>query len=342
MPRWNDYSLNKYGTVNSEQSITLLGIDEAGYGPLLGPLVVSGVALSLPESLLRADLWAVLGKAVGKEKRRLSGRILITDSKKAYSPASGIDILRRSVLACLAAQSEALDIPQHTQKFLDAVCPKCSPRLAGYPWYQDLASAPLGGNRDDIHLAAAVLRKILAEHSIRFSSIRSRCLDVGFYNRQVEIVRNKAAVLFTEVCTLIQQSFDELPAGQTLQVVVDRQGGRSGYRPVLQRMFPEMELAIVREDDTLSSYELSGRGKTLRIHFPVGAELKCLPVALASMLSKYVREVLNESMNRFFCNECRDLRPTAGYWQDGQRFIRDLKAGRPDFPWKSELLIRSR
>ncbi len=325
-----------------EQTTMLLGIDEAGYGPLLGPLVVSGAALSLPETLLRADLWAALSKAVGKEKRRLSGRILITDSKKAYTPASGIDTLRRSVLACLAAQTETLDFPQHTQELMDTVCRQCSPRLAGYPWYQDLSSAPLGGNRDDIRLAAGVLRKTLTEHGVSLGPIRSRCLDVGLYNRQVEIVRNKAAVLFTEVCTLIQQSFDELPAGQTLQVVVDRQGGRAGYRPVLQRMFPEMDLAIVREDDTLSSYELVGRGKTLRVHFPVGAELKCLPVALASMLSKYVREVLNESMNRFFCGQCRDLRPTAGYWQDGQRFLRDLRQRRPDFPWKTELLVRSR
>jgi hypothetical protein len=328
--------------MNSEYPITLLGIDEAGYGPLLGPLVVSGVALSLPEPLLRADLWQVLGKAVAKEKRRLSGRILITDSKKAYSPASGVDTLRRSVLACLAARSEALMIPESSADLLQTVCPNCGPRLADYPWYQDLADSPLGGNRDDIHLAAAVLHKTLSEHSVRLATPRSRCLDVGFYNKQVDIVRNKAAVLFTEVCTLIQQSLDELPSGQTLQVVVDRQGGRSGYRPVLQRMFPGMELAILREDDSLSSYELLGRGKTLRIHFPVGAEMRCLPVALASMLSKYVREVLNESMNRFFCNECADLRPTAGYWQDGQRFIKDLKSRRPDFPWNAEMLIRSR
>ncbi|MHC4950865.1 MAG: hypothetical protein ACYTEU_07765, partial [Planctomycetota bacterium] len=82
---------------------TLIGIDEAGYGPLLGPLVVSAVGLEVPAGLLRADLWEVLGKAVSAQKRGLAGRILIADSKKAYNRKKGIDPLRRSVLAGLHA-----------------------------------------------------------------------------------------------------------------------------------------------------------------------------------------------------------------------------------------------
>jgi len=61
----------------------LVGIDEAGFGPILGPLVVSSSALSLPRQLLKSDLWQVLSKSVAIRRRGLAGRLLVADSKKA-------------------------------------------------------------------------------------------------------------------------------------------------------------------------------------------------------------------------------------------------------------------
>ncbi|UCF14282.1 MAG: hypothetical protein JSW59_12780, partial [Phycisphaerales bacterium] len=79
----------------------LVGIDEAGFGPILGPLVVSSSALSLPHDLLKADLWQVLRKSLSKTRKRLAGRLLVADSKKAYSKSIGIKHLERTVLAAL-------------------------------------------------------------------------------------------------------------------------------------------------------------------------------------------------------------------------------------------------
>ena len=79
----------------------LAGIDEAGFGPIIGPLVVSSTAFSLPDDLLSKNLCQVLRKSVGTRRTHLAGRLLINDSKKAFTRTLGIGHLQRTVLACL-------------------------------------------------------------------------------------------------------------------------------------------------------------------------------------------------------------------------------------------------
>jgi len=74
---------------------------KAGFGPLLGPLVVSSSVLSVPPDILDADLWRVLSKSVGKQRKHLAGRLLIADSKKAYTRSAGMGHLERTVLAAM-------------------------------------------------------------------------------------------------------------------------------------------------------------------------------------------------------------------------------------------------
>lgn len=320
---------------------TLVGIDEAGYGPLLGPLVVSAVSFDMPENLLRSDHWDILTKAVSTQKKGLAGRLLITDSKKAYSRKSGIEHLRRTVLSALHAWQNGSTQTDTIGDVLSLVCPDTLERIDSYPWYKEVNDHSLEHNVSDIAIAGGVLGKTMSEHNIQISGIQSKCLDVEHYNMRVKKVKNKSRVLFTELCALILKAFERNTAQtEPMQVIVDRQGGRINYQQELLRMFPAFSLSVIRQEVKMSSYELNRNGQIMRIHFCAKADKKYLVVSLASMVSKYLREVMMQSLNHYFCGLYPPLRPTAGYWQDGQRFVSDLAAYLPSHLNNREKLVR--
>jgi ribonuclease HII len=325
----------------------LAGIDEAGFGPLLGPLVVSSAAFSVDPAHMgvndgsprwNADFWEVLRKSVGKCRKRLGGRLLIADSKKAYNRSEGLGHLERTSLAILECMGKR---PADVQELLWLLCPECLARLAEYPWYQGLPQCRLAEASPERRIAANVFAEDLRAHGAALVHVRTGCLDVAYFNRMVQSVRNKAQVLFIAVTQLIQALLTEFPR-EDIHLWIDRQGGRAHYRENLLRSFPDMDLAVVQEGEECSIYEMRRASATVRLTFEVEADDRYLPVSLASMISKYIRELLMDRMNLYFAGLDAGLRPTAGYWQDGRRFVEDLRVRLPHLRIDDERLIRCR
>ncbi len=316
----------------------LVGIDEAGFGPILGPLVVSSSTLSLPCNHLTSDLWQILVRSVSKRRKRLGGRLLIADSKKVYNKSVGIKHLERTVMTVMKCLGKE---PTTLAELMELLCPSCLERLINYPWYRDAETRCLSANLADTAIASTVLADDLVSNGIELLQLKSCCLDVAYYNRLVGSVKNKASVLFTATSQLIQMALDNF-AGENLHIIIDRQGGRMHYRKNLQRMFPHMNLRIIVESPAVSSYELQTGDRAMRVHFVVGADERYLPVSLASMVSKYLRELLIGCINRYFTGFSPDLKPTAGYWNDGLRFVEDLRTNLPHIHFNSDQLIRCR
>jgi len=354
----------------------LVGIDEAGFGPILGPLVVSSSAFRVPDNLIWANHWEILRASVSDKRTSLKGRLLIVDSKKAFTRTIGIKHLRRTVLATLKHLGTE---PKNLTELISSLCPDCLDHIAEYPWYKKTGDYQLGPDAADIGIAVSMLRADLANQHIELLGLKSRCLEVAHYNRMVTAVDNKAKVLFTAVAELMQSAIDAF-ANDDLDMVIDRQGGRSHYQRQLQLMFGESQLRIIHEDQDRSSYELTEKTITaehaenaetrseaksplrknniktsansavsavkqvrrVRVHFVVGADSKFLPVSLASMACKYLREVLVENINNYFLSFNPAIKPTAGYWQDGLRFIEDIKTHIPNLSFNANQLIRCR
>jgi len=110
----------------------IVGIDEAGYGPTLGPLVVAGTAFEVPDGV--GDLWRALAPAVS---RKPGHAIPVDDSKALYPSSHGLRNLEEGVLPFLALGGE---IPGTLADLLGRVSPPAR-HLAEYPWYRDRSVA---------------------------------------------------------------------------------------------------------------------------------------------------------------------------------------------------------
>jgi hypothetical protein len=61
----------------------------------------------------------------------------------------------------------------------------------------------------------------------------------------------------------------------------------------------------------------------MRVCFCEQADQLCFPVALASCQAKLARELCMEAFNAYFGRLQPGLRPTAGYFNDGRRWLEE-------------------
>jgi hypothetical protein len=320
----------------------LAGIDEAGYGPTLGPLVVAGTVFRVPdeEGPAPPDLWKMLGRSTC---RRPDGRrVPVDDSKKLYSTAKGIGGLEEGVLAFLERQEGG--IPGEFRRLLRrlADAPEADRYLDDYPWYRGRdIPIPAGSWANQIRNAATRLAEDLAGAGVEFLGVRAVPMEVLEFNRALDRTGNKSRVSFGAVGSLLDWVWRSYPE-ERIEAWVDRQGGRMRYGPILFARLKPRGIRIGEETEETSSYQLSRRGPPMRVTFTVDCDGACFPVALASMCCKYIRELHMSIFNRFWGEQVENLRPTAGYYVDAKRFLEDIGPARERLAVGDEALIRKR
>lgn len=323
------------------------GIDEAGYGPMLGPLCIGCVVLRIDDhdpAEGAPDLWTLLGDAICRSRRDAGRLLAIDDSKRLKGTRGGrqhpLRHLERGVLAFASAlpRDDDTDPPVDDTALLDLL----GADLPGAPWYAAPVALPVGEDAGAQRITAARLRRVLAASGVTVESLHCVLIDAPLFNERVRTTGNKATVNFGAVLQHIDRVW-QCHAGSEPRVIVDRQGGRVRYRQDLQFAFPGAALQVLAESPTLSRYRLSSpdRATPLTISFQPQAETYHLPVALASMIAKYVRELMMLRMNHFFGERLPELRPTAGYVQDARRYLVDIAPVIAAEQIDSEQLIRS-
>jgi ribonuclease HII len=319
--------------------ILYAGIDEAGYGPLLGPLCVgcSAFAVDAPADAPPPCLWRHLRAAVCRAGNDRRGRIAVEDSKKLKgakdAAAHPLRHLERGVTAFAAAVAQAgapggADASGFATDaaLLAALGAPVDPDDG--PWHADGLPLPVGNDAAALRIAAAMLRTALAKSGTRAAALRVEAIGPASLNAQAERIGNKATINFMAAMRHVDSVRTEAArAGMRAWIALDRQGGRTAYLDTLRTSFPDARLAVLEESDATARYLLAWDAtRALPAHeatvsFELGGEERNLPIALASMAAKFARELHMRRLNAFFASHVPDLAPTAGYVQDGRRFL---------------------
>lgn len=297
---------------------TLAGVDEAGLGPILGPLVVGGAALSGPEG---GDPWKLLSEVVCGRKQE-KGKIRVADSKRVNQGKFGFERLERAALVFWAVLHD--DLPATLEDWLESMGTDVA-ALRLCPWYEHLdRPLPEVGDRDELLLRASILGRQMQKKGLDLLDLCARPVDVDEFNALIAETDNKSHAHFSAYAEVIARMLGRLDAGGHL--VADRAGGRTHYRTALQRHCRGFGVRTIREAPGASSYELQRPdGGEVRVTFASQGEDRAFPTALASCTAKYLRELMLRVLNDWFRERVPDLAPTAGYYVDGHRFLADLE-----------------
>ncbi len=318
----------------------LIGTDEAGYGPNLGPLVISATLWHTPDQLREDNLYPALAHVVHRpgDPPSAGPRVPIGDSKALYKSSGSLQALECGVLTAFRALGWQ---PSDWREAWARAAPASVDSLAHDPWYADF-ELPLPRHHDSATLdqTADIFVQGLSAAGVQLLTVRSLVVSPELFNGELDRVGNKATVLSTLTLDLITAI---LPAGERQAVFVscDKHGGRQRYADLLQAAFPEYLVEIHGECRSHSLYRWGPATRRCEFRFQEKAE-RLLPVALASMLSKYLRELAMLAFNAFWRRHLPDLRPTAGYPEDARRFRADIAACQQQLGIADRVLWRNR
>lgn len=294
-----------------------VGIDEAGYGPNLGPLVMTAVVAEGPEPNVWADLEATVCRAGGA-----TGRLWIDDSKAILKARRGRDRLEAACLAAIAASGRGS--PGSLLELFDALGAGTPAEVEIDPWLDGEPTPwPLPQTHDLVDQIQAL--RAFDGAPWRIAEVRTVVVGPSAFNARLAGSGSKATVHFDAFSRLLRPLWEGAPDGVTTHVRGDKHGGRHFYLDLLLGLFPDAWIDRGPEGPELSRYTVRGGSRRLELSLVPRADAEDGLVALASIVSKAVRESWMDVFNAYWTAKVPGLRPTAGYPVDATRFRKAIE-----------------
>jgi ribonuclease HII len=303
------------------------GIDEAGYGPMFGPLVIARSVFLLDghePSFDPPSMWGLMRSAVCRSPSDKKRRVAVNDSKVLYQPALTMKQLERGILSFLSTMGIG---PANLAGLLETLAFDRTSHRINHEWYRSgngEPSVPFLLPLPELDRAARRVAGSMGRSGIRLDDVRAAVVFEDRFNRMVRAWGSKAACAWAFVAGHLKSIWLRYGEYHPL-AVVDRQGGRRNYEGLLETVFFPAEVSTVFEGSQKSGYLVRHGVRRMSIQVQVASERRHFPVALASMAAKYVRELLMSRFQSYWSARAPEIRPTFGYFGDGKRFLREIR-----------------
>lgn len=247
----------------------ICGIDENGFGPVMGPLVVtatvlsSGIKSSVFPEVKDSKLFFTSGIKRSYEKIE-EFAITVYFILTSKLPSSPLNIMDRFCLPVKCEKKENICFGNISQKFL---------------W-----SKP--------DKAIEKYRNFIEIMKFKIEDLTCSVICPYEFNRMIEKGNSKFVINLAEFCNLIKK-YDE-----SAEIFAGKIGGLKYYLKYLKYFFPDFRIFKIIESEKNSIYILKKGKQNLKLGFYLDVEKISFPAAISSIVGKYIREIFMESIRR--------------------------------------------
>ena len=300
----------------------LVGIDENGFGPALGPLNVSASLFKVEK--YENDFWKKLNDIFSKNKDK--NKLRLTDSKElARKEWERIALIFYFLLFKEIPLYSSLFLKEFTLKqgFLVKDCGKEEKNMC---WQPDF-SFPLWEEKTflkEIPLLGKGVKEALKREKIKVLDIKTLVCCPHNFNHLLKTY-NKIELdlyLFETLIEYYHQKYQD-----EIFFVCGKVGGIKYYQRYF-KLLNKYDCIDFKEEDKLSQYHFKDLGK---VYFIQNGDSKYLPISLSSIIGKYIREIFIMRINTYFSSRIPGLPYVSGY-QDKltKKFIKKVEGKLPE------------
>jgi len=275
----------------------IVGVDENGFGPRLGPLTATAASISIDD--YDPERLAAIARAHG------------VDDSKANSRFGAMKVAESIALALAARETGS--VPGSADAFFDALAlggtealrVPCPSAHVGRQCFDEPLPLPAFGG--DAREGERVLLAVEREGGLRLERVRTTLACAAVLNREREAGVSKTRVDLGLFERLLRDA--RAASGRDLVAICGMIGGIRDV-PAYTREFSAEDFDPIVLERDVRAYDLRGVG---RVRFETSADANHMPVALASMVGKYARELGNHRIVGFYRARKPELPMASGY-----------------------------